>query len=137
MTDRDLLVSITLLFLIVPVITATGCIGPVMPGDTGYLEGTATIGPLCPVEPCHITDEQRALAYEGRSLVITADGLPSKVYQVKFSPDGHFSIELPKGRYQVNIAKNGIDRSPGLPVTVTIKTGEIVTLNLSIDTGIR
>lgn len=107
------------------------------PGRTGYLEGVATIGPLCPVEPCQVSDEQRTLAYGARSLVITSEGPSAMVYTVKFPPDGHYRIELPAGRYRVTIGKNGIDRSPDVPVSVVITRGKTVTLSLSIDTGIR
>jgi hypothetical protein len=138
MTERKRFVSVVLVFLIVPVIIVTaGCIAPAIPGGTGQIEGVATIGPLCPVEPCHISDEQRAGAYAARHLVITAEGLSSQEYTVPFSPDGHYTVALPEGYYRVDIAKNGIDRSPDLPKTVAIKQGETVTLNLSIDTGIR
>jgi hypothetical protein len=137
MTDRKRLVSTGLLFFIVPVIVAAGCIVPALPGDTGHLEGVATIGPLCPVEPCHISDEQRAAAYAARHLVITGEGPLPRVYEVPFSPDGHYRVALPEGRYRVGIAKNGIDRSPDIPPTVAIKQGETVTLNFSVDTGIR
>jgi hypothetical protein len=137
MTDRERFVSMGLLFLIVPVIIAAGCIVPAIPGGTGHLEGVATIGPLCPVEPCHISDEPHAAAYAARHLVITGEGLSPLTYEVPFSPDGHYRVALPEGRYQVDIPKNGIDRSPDLPKTVSIKPGEIVTINLSIDTRIR
>jgi len=107
------------------------------PGRTGYLEGVVTIGPLCPVEPCQVSDEQRTLAYGARSLVITSEGFSAKVYTVKFEPDGHYHIELPAGRYRVTIGKNGMDRSPDVPVSVVITRGKTVTFSLSIDTGIR
>lgn len=107
------------------------------PGRTGYLEGVVTLGPLCPVEPCQVSDEQRTLAYGARSLVITSEGLSARVYTVKFQPDGHYRIELPAGRYRVTIGKNGMDRSPDVPVSMIITRGQTVTLSLSIDTGIR
>ena len=107
------------------------------PGGTGYLEGDATIGPLCPVEPCHTTVEQRASAFEARFLIITGEGHSPKIFTVKFSPAGHYRIELPVGRYHVAIAKFGIGHNLDEPITVVIKRGKTVTLNFSIDTGIR
>ncbi|MCX6698726.1 MAG: hypothetical protein NTV68_02170 [Methanomicrobiales archaeon] len=107
------------------------------PGGTGYLEGEATIGPLCPVEPCLTTVEQRASAYGARPLIITNEGLSSRIYTVKFSPEGHYRIELPVGRYHVAIANNGIGDNLDEPINVVIKRGKTVTLNFSIDTGIR
>lgn len=107
------------------------------PGGTGYLEGDATIGPLCPVEPCLTTVGQRASAFGARPLIITGEGLSPTVYTVKFSPDGHYRIELPVGRYHVVIAKNGTGHNLDEPINVVIKRGKTVTLNFSIDTGIR
>lgn len=104
---------------------------------TGYLEGTATIGPLCAVEPCQVTDEQLAAAYEARHLVVTADGPDGKEYMVKFTSAGYYHVELPVGRYQVTIAENGTWHGYGGPWTVVIKRGMTVTLNIPIDTGIR
>ncbi len=137
MTERIRFFSKGLLFFIVPVIFTAGCTVPATPAGMGSLEGVATIGPLCPVEPCHISDEQRAAAYAARNLVITGEGQSSKEYKVPFSLDGHYTVALPEGHYQVDIAKNGIDRSPDVPKTVAIKHGETVTVNISIDTGIR
>jgi hypothetical protein len=137
MTGITRFVLMGLLFGIIPMIITAGCIVPGKPVDTGLLEGVATISPLCPVEPCHISDEARAAAYAARHLVITAEGPLPRIYEVPFSSDGLYRIALPGGRYQVDLAKNGIDRSPGIPATVTIKQGETVTINLSIDTGIR
>lgn len=107
------------------------------PGGTGYLEGDATIGPLCPVEPCLTTNDQRASAFGARTLIITGEGLSPKIFTVKFSPDGHYWIELPVGRYRVAIANNGIGHNLDEPISVVIKRGKTVTLNFSIDTGIR
>jgi len=137
MTDITRFVSLGLLLGIIPMIIAAGCIVPGKPVDTGLLEGVATIGPLCPVEPCHISDEQRAAVYAARHLVITGEGPSPLVYEVPFSADGHYRVGLPGGRYRVDMAKNGIDRSPDVPQTVAIQPGETVTLNLLIDTGIR
>ncbi len=137
MTDREHFVLMGMLLLIVPVVIATGCTAPAATGGTGYLEGVVTIGPLCPVEPCHITREQQAAAYAARHLVITGPGQSPRVYNATFSPGGYYRIELPYGRYLVEISKNGIDRSPDVPKAVEIGRGATVMLNISIDTGIR
>jgi hypothetical protein len=130
-------VSIGLLIFIAVFVTIPGCSVPAEPVGTGQLEGAVTIGPLCPVEPCHISDEQYAAAYATRHLVITDLGASSRIYLVSFSPDGHYRIQLPEGQYLVELPKNGIDRSPDVPKTVGIKRDQIVVLNVSIDTGIR
>jgi hypothetical protein len=137
MTGIKRFVLMGLLLGIIPMIITAGCIVPGKPVDTGLLVGVATIGPLCPVEPCHISDEARAAAYAARHLVITGEGPLTRIYEVPFSSDGHYRVALPEGRYKVDIAKNGIEQSPDLPKTMTIKKGETVIINLSIDTGIR
>jgi hypothetical protein len=52
-------------------------------------------------------------------------------------PYDGYSFRLKPGIYIVDIRHSGIDRSPDLPETVTIRAGETVTLDISIDTGIR
>ena len=131
------LVFIGLLVLIAAIVVASGCTAPASKGGTGYLEGVVKIGPLCPVEPCNITGEQQAAAFAARHLVITGPGQSPRVYNATFSPGGNYRIELPYGRYLVEISKNGIDRSTDVPKAVEIGRGETVTLNISIDTGIR
>ena len=137
MGSRNYFVSCGLLVFIAVFVIVSGCSVPAEPGGMGQLEGVVTIGPLCPVEPCHISDEQYAAAYATRHLVITDLGASSRIYLVSFSPDGHYRIQLPEGQYLVELPKNGIDRSPDVPKTVEIKRDEIVVFNVSIDTGIR
>ena len=109
------------------------------PGQTGtgYLQGTVTIGPLCPVEPCHISEEQRAAAYAARHLELSGPGFSGLVPEPGFAPDGNYRIALPAGGYDVSLPRNGIDRSPELPRQIVVKPGETTFLNISIDTGIR
>jgi hypothetical protein len=118
-------------------LSAAGCSAPGTTGQTGFLEGMVILGPLCPVEPCHLTGEQQAAAYGARHIIITREGPDAGVFESGFSPDGHYRVALPPGQYIVTLVKNGIDRTPDLPKTVVIRPGETVTLNISIDTGIR
>jgi hypothetical protein len=57
----------------------------------------------------------------------------------KKAPDPYdgYSFRLKPGIYIVDIHHVGIDRSPDMPETVTIHAGETVTLDISIDTGMR
>ena len=104
---------------------------------TGYLQGTVAIGPLCPVEPCHISGEQRAAAYAARHLVVSGPGFSGIVPEAGFAPDGNYRIALPSGSYDVSLPPNGIDRNPDLPRHVVVRSGQTTFLNVSIDTGIR
>lgn len=109
-----------------------GCTG----SGHGQLGGHVEIGPLCPVEPCTITGEQRAGAYAARSIgVSTPEG--TDVATIRIGPDGDYLIDLPAGDYIVDISHRGIDRSADVPRTITIMPGRITVVNISIDTGLR
>jgi hypothetical protein len=126
------------ILLLICLLIVSGCISPNQEEEKGYLEGTVSIGPLCPVEPCHLTEDQRAAVYAARQLLIVRErAFTQTVYKTGFSPDGHYNVSLPPGTYEVMLAKNGVDRSPDLPTQVSVSPGETVILNLSIDTGIR
>lgn len=56
---------------------------------------------------------------------------------VCIQPDGSYSIELPTGKYLVDINHAGSDFSKDLPVIVEIKKDQIFSLDINIDTGIR
>jgi len=120
----------------VAIVLNTNTALPVPGGGTGTLTGNVSIGPLCPVEPCMIDPDRLAAAYAARTIVVSLSGGAVIVEAV---PDPHsgYSIALKPGTYSVDIRHQGIDRSPDLPKTVTIRKGETVRLDISIDTGIR
>ena len=106
----------------------------------GILEGTISIGPICPVEtippdPACLPTAETYKAYPVN--VFTSDG-KTKVAQLMPSLDGSYSSELPQGDYLIVLegAKNNIGGS-NLPVKVSIKAQDKTLLNINIDTGIR
>lgn len=108
--------------------------------DPGYLDGTITIGPICPVETdppspgCLPTAE----TYKAWPVSIwTANGR-IKIAQIEPSADGEFTAELMPGNYKVILEKdqNGVGGS-NLPVVININSREKTILNINIDTGIR
>ena len=106
----------------------------------GILEGTISIGPICPVEtippdPACLPTAETYKAYPLN--VFTSDG-KTKVAQLMPSLDGSYSSELPPGDYLIVLegAKNNIGGS-NLPVKVSIKAQDKTLLNINIDTGIR
>ena len=106
----------------------------------GILEGTISIGPICPVEtippdPACLPTAETYKAYPVN--VFTSDG-KTKVAQLLPSLDGSYSSELPPGDYLIVLegAKNNIGGS-NLPVKVSIKAQDKTLLNINIDTGIR
>jgi len=105
-------------------------------GGTGTLTGNVTIGPLCPVEPCTITPDRLTAAYAARTIVVS---IPEGAVIAEAVPDPFtgYSFILKPGTYVVDVRHQGIDRSPELPKTITIRAGETIRLDISIDTGIR
>jgi len=121
-------------------VLAPGCTGKAeLPGT---LEGTVIIGPIWPVErpgenppvSPEVFAARKIMVYDeqGKKLMETVD-----ITQIGQSAEGRYSIQLKPGDYVVDINKAGIDHSAEVPRTVEIKTGQTVTLDISIDTGIR
>jgi hypothetical protein len=106
----------------------------------GILEGTISIGPICPVEtippdPACLPTAETYKAYPVN--VFTSDG-KTKVAQLMPSLDGSYSSELSPGDYLIILerADNNIGGS-NLPVMVSINAQDKTLLNINIDTGIR
>jgi hypothetical protein len=101
------------------------------------LTGNVSIGPLCPVEPCTVPRDQLIAAFAARPISIATTG-GSIIDSVVADPDTGYTVSLKPGTYTVvDIRHQGIGGSRDLPKTVTLRSGETVWLNISIDTGIR
>ena len=115
----------------------TSC-GEAAPGtgadELGTVTGRVLTGPMCPVQieasPC----PEEPLAGEvvqlvqGRSVVATATS----------DARGNFSFEVEPGAYELAWAPTGdVGIRFAKPVPVTVVTGETVTADLLVDTGIR
>ena len=110
---------------------------------TGTLEGGVSIGPVFPGPerpdenrpvPAEVFAARKVTVYDetGKSLVQTVD-----IRQIDQRATGYYSVQLRPGVYMVDINHVGIDKSADVPKKITLKAGEIVTVNLDIDTGIR
>jgi len=105
--------------------------------ETGTLQGNVSIGPLQPVEtpgekppvPCDVYEARKIMAYDktGKKLI----------EQVDIDCTGHYQVELKPAVYTIGINRIGIDYSSEVPRQVVIKSGETITLDIDIDTGIR
>jgi len=111
---------------------AAGC---AMQSQSGVLEGTVTIGPLCPVEPCHLTPEQVAAAYNSRNLTVYAADRKTIVRQMPLPSDGKYAVELDAGAYYVTVKPAGIGELE--PTQVNITANGTTKLDIQVDTGIR
>ena len=108
--------------------------------DTGFLEGTISIGPICPVETdppdpgCLPTAE----TYKAYPVSVWTSNGRRKIAQIDPSLDGSFRTELAPGYYMV-ILENEQNKigSSNLPVVVSITSLDKTILNVNIDTGIR
>ncbi len=103
----------------------------------GSIRGTVIVGPICPVErpgmPCPVPPE----AYTSREVILYATNGTTVVKRMHFAPDGTYHFEVPAGVYILDIPRQGVGGSSDLPKTLTIKSGETLEINFSIDTGIR
>jgi hypothetical protein len=108
--------------------------------NSGWLEGTISIGPICPVEkippdPACMPTAETYKAYPVS--VYTLNG-EIKIAQLNPSLDGSFNTELPPGNYQVVLeTANKYVGGSNLPSKVTIVSQEKTILSINIDTGIR
>lgn len=103
----------------------------------GVIQGKVTVGPICPVErvgyPCPVPPE----AYTSREVILYAENGIDVVKRMHFLSDGKYSFEIPAGIYVIDIPNQGIGGAKDLPKTITVKSGQTIEFNFSIDTGIR
>ena len=108
--------------------------------EKGFLEGTISIGPICPVEkippaPACLPTAETYKAYP--VYVFTADG-KNKILQLQPSPEGIFSSELPPCNYLIVLEKAQITiGASNLPAEVSITSQDKTLFDINIDTGIR
>jgi len=129
------IIVLIIITLVIAIILSAGGPFPGLETTNGSLIGNVSIGPLCPVEPCPISHDQIVAAYAARPITITTAG-GSFVGSVIANPDTGYTISLRPGTYRVDTLHQGVGGS-NLPKTVTIRAGETVLLDISIDTGIR
>ena len=133
-TSRAAFLPMLAMIALVVASLASGCLSTNT--GTGTLTGNVTIGPLCPVEPCTLSQDRLIAAYAARPITISAPS-GSVVATVTADPETGYSVDLMPGSYLVDVPHQGIGGTRELPETVTIRSGETVRLNISIDTGIR
>lgn len=106
-------------------------------GWTGELTGTATAGPVCPVErtPPDPSCEPRPVA--GATLIVQ-DAAGHTVARLLTDASGHFDAHLPAGRYR--LVPQPVEGLMGVAPAVDFAIGPgspAAALDVSYDTGIR
>ncbi|HEY7598765.1 MAG TPA: hypothetical protein VH741_02470 [Candidatus Limnocylindrales bacterium] len=108
---------------------------PTSPAPSG-VRGTVILGPTCPVggEPGS-TDPVPCLTPYSAQLVFL-DEQNTVVGRVTSGADGHFEIDLPAGTYLITPV-SGDPFPVAQPVSVIVRAGEYLEVQINYDTGIR
>ena len=105
---------------------------------TGTLRGHVTIGPIKPVvQPGDDPEDVPPEVYDARKIMVYDVSGKKLIAQVDIGHDGNYSVDLDAGTYLIDINNLGIDNSNEVPTTIELVSGESVTLDIDIDTGIR
>jgi len=113
--------------------------GDNMSDDDGLLEGTITIGPICPVETDPPSSDclPTAETYKAYPVSIWTSDESRKVARIDPALDGSFGVVLVPGVYLVRLDKDYAVGISNLPLMVVISPLEKTVISISIDTGIR
>ena len=141
MTNRNTILKYLFLSVIIVVTLILSCTKQSMVSGNGVLKGTISIGPICPVET--IPPQPQCLptrdTYNTYATAVWTSDKKNKVGTIIPNLDGTYQIDLPAGDYVLDYATartNGVGGS-NLPTAFSIADKDTLTLNVSIDTGIR
>lgn len=118
------------IFLIL-ILLLTACLKTSEPLDSG-IEGTVTIGPMCPVIQENVPCPDQP--YQATLTVLTTSG--KKIMQFQTDEQGVFKVELAAGDYVLHPeSSNSLPFAADVPFTV--KEHQFTQLEISYDSGIR
>ena len=103
----------------------------------GLLFGNVSIGPLCPVEPCNLSEDFIEEVYEARKIIIYKEDSSTVVGTLDINGNHIYKTNLVPGHYVIDINHLGIDHSGDVPKAIAIAADEVIQLDIDIDTGIR
>lgn len=104
---------------------------PAPSSDTG-VEGIVTIGPTCPVQRVDSPCPDRP--YE--ATIFLLDGARRPIAEVRSAADGRFRVVLAPGTYTLSPQAQGAFPHAA-EQTVTVLEGQITTVQIAFDSGIR
>ena len=100
----------------------------------GRLSGVVTIGPNCPPPAsCPTTPSD----FARRKILVYNEAHTSVLFTVDIDSTGFYLIDLPLGRYTLDLQGLATDRTSDLPRVVDIIPNVVTSVNVGIDTGIR
>jgi hypothetical protein len=142
MTNRNSILKYLFLSVIVVVTLISSCTKQSIVTGNGVLKGKISIGPICPVET--IPPQPGCLPtrdwYNNYATAVWTSDKKNIVGTIIPNLDGIYLIDLPAGDYvldYVTARTFGVGGSKDLPKAFSIADKDTLTLNVSIDTGIR
>jgi hypothetical protein len=117
------------------------CSTEIIAPETGSLDISVSIGPLCPVEPCKKTAEEIKMIYEAYSFVVKDTKSNTIVLEQKITHNGTNGIlnatSIAVGEYELDVKPQTLFTKSGFPKLFTIQKDKTTKLEVDIDTGIR
>lgn len=138
--SKTVLLLIALSILLFLTLVGTSCQNNQQ--ETSTLQGTVSVGPLWPVERPGENPPVSPQVFESRKVIIYDESKTNMVksvdlIQIDQSAKATYSTQLKPGKYVVDINHGGIDRSQQVPTNIEIRPGQIVVIDIDVDTGIR
>ena len=102
----------------------------------GAIQGLVRIGPACPIEtsePCHADPRM----FASRKIIVYKKGSAKPFATFKIDANGRYHGTLPPGDYVLDITREGVDQSKDIPQEVHLSSGKVITLDITVDTGVR
>ncbi len=111
----------------------------ITPQANGSLSGHIYIGPICPVEsmPPNPNCLPNSATYAAHPIYVYTANRSTLLHTLIANRSGNFSVSLAPGRYLVDVTHSQVGSVSGVPTTITIVSGQAITVNINIDTGIR
>ena len=102
------------------------------------LEGSVLFGPLTPVTQINRpTPETPPEMYKDRFVLVYDQTGENLIMQIAVGLDGYYRAEISPGVYTVTFSLIGIERAENIPAVISLAAGQVISLEISVDTGIR
>ena len=141
MTNRNSIIKYLFLSVIVVVTLISSCTKQSMVTGNGVLKGKISIGPICPVETIPPRPEclPTRVTYNAYATAVWTSDKKNMLKTIVPNDDGTYQIDLPAGDYILDYVTPRTFGAGGsnLPSAFSIADKDTLTLNVSIDTGIR